>query len=125
MAETEWTKHVCSVLEKLGAEWFPIVGGLRGRNGLPDRVFVCNFGNVLCEFKGPVTVVKPHQFALMARFTRRNCDVYFYREIKGDSERAGVLFDGDYVKLCDRITPVDLMDYWRNRHFEYHVSANS
>lgn len=70
MAESEFTKKCCGLLEQQGAMVYPIVAQTMGVNGWPDRLIVTQYWMWLIEFKGYNTPLRVRQRLILEKLNR-------------------------------------------------------
>lgn len=92
MAESDFTKTICKGLETFGCEIYPIIGGMLGKNGWPDRLVWSRYFSTFIEFKGPTTPIKTHQILVMRRLNRvRPGSAYLCIQARNCNDSSGVL----------------------------------
>lgn len=83
-SESELTRLWCAKLEACGASVLPVVAGMRGRSGWPDR-FIASAGvGVWIEFKGPRGKLSPLQRSVILGLIGNQQHVYVGRFVEYD-----------------------------------------
>lgn len=111
MTESALTRLWCAKLSAAGASVLPVVAGVRGRSGWPDRYVAYDGGAVWLEFKAHDGRLSPEQRAVMAHLINNGARVYVAR-FSDATKRADLrieYLDGVLVELC--ITARGLLEF--------------
>ncbi len=117
MTETQWTSKICKGLKRF-FDVVALVGSLRQRPGLPDRMLVGHGSVIFVEFKGPNTPIKKHQEILLRQWsTERRVLAFLARQDDADYLRGALCeYKDRSLSVCRRFEDgEDLASYLISR----------
>ena len=113
-SESELTRHWCAKLEACGASVLPVVAGMRGKSGWPDRFIAYRdqdtgaSGSVWLEFKLANGVVKPLQRMIILKLCQNGQRAYVARHFEGTVIQIENVY-GELEAVCK--TTKDLLQF--------------
>lgn len=100
-SESELTRQWCAKLEACRASVLPVVAGMRGKSGWPDRFIAYGGVGIWIEFKGPNGKLSALQRLVIARLIDNGQYVYVGRFVPGFDENGENGDDGNVYLVLE------------------------
>lgn len=111
MHESILTRLWCRKLEAAGASVLPVIGGMMGRSGWPDRYIAYCGGAVWLEFKVYNGKLSPEQRAVIAHLNGNKARAYVARFSGNTVDATIAIEDADGRMIVPIIDTRDLLQF--------------